>query len=47
MGGTMILLQNISKAYGRNTLLKDVSYHCPSQGRIALVGNNGAGRQRC
>ena len=40
----MILLQNISKAYGRNILLKDVNYHCPTQGRIALVGNNGAGK---
>lgn len=40
----MILLQNISKAYGRNTLLKSISYHCPSQGRIALIGNNGAGK---
>lgn len=40
----MIILKNISKSYGPKQLFKDLSYNCPSQERIALVGNNGMGK---
>ncbi|MGV2333192.1 MAG UNVERIFIED_CONTAM: ATP-binding cassette domain-containing protein [Planctomycetaceae bacterium] len=40
----MIILQNISKAYGHRKLLDNVSVNCPSGGKIALIGNNGVGK---
>lgn len=40
----MIILNNISKAYGPKILFKDASYNMPENTRIALVGNNGEGK---
>lgn len=40
----MIILDKISKAYGPKTLFKDASYNMPENERIALIGNNGAGK---
>ena len=40
----MIIIQNISKSYGVKHLFKDASYNMPENGRIALIGNNGAGK---
>ncbi len=40
----MIILQNISKAFGPRDLFKSISFSCPPNSRIALIGNNGAGK---
>lgn len=40
----MIILNNISKSYGPKILFKDANYNMPENGRIALIGNNGAGK---
>lgn len=40
----MIILQDISKSYGTKTLFNNESYNFPENGRIALIGNNGAGK---
>ncbi|USO02388.1 MAG: ABC-F family ATP-binding cassette domain-containing protein [Alphaproteobacteria bacterium] len=40
----MIILENISKAFGYRGLLKNINYTCPVKARIALIGNNGEGK---
>src|SRR5437667_2766374 len=40
----MITLRNISKSFGAQTLLEDVSLQINSGDRFALVGPNGAGK---
>lgn len=40
----MIIIQNIEKTYGARKILDSVSYNMPEGGKIALVGNNGAGK---
>lgn len=44
LGKKTIELQNISKAYGSNTLFKDFSYIFPRFERIGFVGKNGCGK---
>jgi len=40
----MILLHKLHKSFGHQTLLKEASFHCPQNARVALVGNNGTGK---
>ena len=41
----MIILSNISKAYGPKTLFSDVSLRLLRGEKLGLVGPNGAGKQ--
>lgn len=38
-----LVVENLSFSYGRNKILKDVSFTCEN-GIVALLGNNGAGK---
>lgn len=40
----LLACQNISKAYGINQILSDVSFHIESREKIAIVGINGCGK---
>jgi len=40
----MIIIQNISKSHGPKTLFNNATFNMPENARIALVGNNGAGK---
>lgn len=40
----MLMLKNLTKAYGNRFVLHKISYHFPANHRIALVGANGAGK---
>ncbi len=44
IGKKVIELQNISKAYGNRTLIKDFSYEFTPGDRIGIIGGNGAGK---
>ena len=44
MGKTTIELENISKAYGDNVLIKDFSYNSLKGDRVGFVGKNGCGK---
>lgn len=44
MGKTTIELENISKAYGDNVLIKDFSYNFLKGDRVGFVGKNGCGK---
>lgn len=44
MGKTTIELENISKAYGGNVLIKDFSYNFLKGDRVGFVGKNGCGK---
>ena len=44
MGKTTIELENISKAYGDNVLIKDFSYNFLKGDRVGFVGKNGCGQ---
>ncbi|WP_455951794.1 ABC-F family ATP-binding cassette domain-containing protein [Eubacterium sp.] len=44
MGKTTIELENISKAYGDNVLIKDFSYNFLKSDRVGFVGKNGCGK---
>lgn len=44
MGKTTIELENISKAYGDNVLIKDFSYNFLKDDRVGFVGKNGCGK---
>lgn len=44
MGKTTIELENISKAYGDNVLIKDFSYNFLKGDRVGSVGKNGCGK---
>ena len=44
MGKTTIELENISKAYGNNILIKDFSYNFLKGDRVGFVGKNGCGK---
>src|SRR5881397_1014448 len=44
MGGRMLTLSGISKAYGGRVLFADVTLQVNRQDRIGLVGPNGAGK---
>ncbi len=40
----LLACQNISKAYGTNQILSDVSFHIEAREKIAIVGINGCGK---
>ncbi len=40
----LLACQNISKAYGTNEILKDISFHIEAKEKIAIVGINGCGK---
>ena len=40
----MIRIENLKKTFGARTLFEQVSYHFPTNERLALVGANGAGK---
>ena len=40
----ILAVQNISKAYGINQILSDVSFHIEDKEKIAIVGINGSGK---
>lgn len=40
----MIILQNISKSIGSRVIFKDISFNCPTNAKVALIGNNGVGK---
>ena len=46
IGGNRMILscQNISKSFGTETILKDVSFHLEEHDKAALIGVNGAGK---
>ena len=44
MGKTTIEIENVSKAYGENTLIRDFSYIFLKHDRIGFVGKNGCGK---
>ena len=44
MGKTTIEMENISKAYGENVLIKDFSYNFLKGDRVGFVGKNGCGK---
>jgi len=44
IGNTTIELENITKAYGGNTLIKDFSYKVEKSDCIGIIGKNGAGK---
>jgi len=41
---TLLSASNITKAYGRQTVLDGLSFNVPERARIALIGRNGAGK---
>lgn len=40
----ILACQNISKAFGTNQILKDISFHIEEKEKIAIVGINGSGK---
>lgn len=40
----LLACQNISKSYGTNEILKDISFHIEAKEKIAIVGINGCGK---
>lgn len=44
IGKKVIELDNVSKAYGQRTLIKDFTYEFSPEDRIGIIGGNGAGK---
>ena len=40
----ILACQNISKSFGTDTILKDVSFHIEDREKLAIVGINGSGK---
>lgn len=40
----MIIIQNLNKSFGDRVIIRDFSYHFPSNTNIGIVGANGAGK---
>ena len=43
----VLTIQNLHKAFGGNTVLKDVNLTLQDHQRMGLVGVNGCGKPRC
>ena len=44
MSGTILKIENLSKSFGDNTVLKDINLELKSGEILGLVGENGAGK---
>ncbi len=44
IGKKVIELENISKSYGENTLIRDFTYKFSPDDRVGIIGKNGAGK---
>src|SRR5207237_7611076 len=44
LGGKVIEVRNLSKAYGDKLLFEDLSFTLPPGGIVGVIGPNGAGR---
>ena len=40
----ILACQNISKSFGINEILKDISFHIEEKEKVAIVGINGSGK---
>ncbi len=43
-GTDVLIIENLKKSYGDNTLFQDLSFHIRKEERIALIGENGRGK---
>ena len=43
-GSFLILIKNLSIAFGEKIILKDINWLIPDQAKIGLVGDNGVGK---
>ena len=40
----ILALNNVSKAFGTDVILKNISFHIEEKEKVAIVGVNGAGK---